>query len=374
MSVQNKLYVKTELFAPRVDGTDFATADWAFLGTVNQNMATTDEVEFKSVTYNNGVNTTKIQTGATSNYTLTLPIDDGTVGQVLSTDGAGILSWVASGNPFDQDLNTTDNVQFVNLTLTGDLTVSGTTTLINTTNTEIKDNIIILNNGEAGAGVGGGTGTSGFEIERGSVTPNVQLVFDETTDKWTLGSVGAIGTTRYIISELADATQTQGAIPGYDANGRLAEAEGLTAGEVNQLQNIDAVTITNTQWGYIGALDQGLTTTSNVTFNDVTVNGALTLTEPIAGSVSAVLTADPAPVAEYISIFDTSGGAIAATLPDNATAIGKTYIIYLQVAGNNLTVTRAGTDTIEGSLTCVLDVAPQHLRLTSAGDGTWIIT
>jgi hypothetical protein len=373
MSVHNKLYVKTELFAPRVDGSDFSTADWAFLGTIDQNMAAADEVEFKAVTLNNGSNTTKLQTGATTNYTLTLPVDDGGAGEVLSTNGSGVLSWASGGNPFDQSLNTTDSPQFVNLTLTGDLTVSGTTTLINTTNTEIKDNIIILNNGEAGAGVGGGTGTAGIEIERGSVTPNVQFVFDETTDKWTLGSTGAIGTTRFIISELADASQTQGAIPGFDANGRLAESEGLTAAEVNQLQNIDSVTITNTQWGYIGALDQGLTTTSNVTFNDLTVNGSLTLTSPIAGSVSAVLVADPNPVAEFINIFDTSGGVIAPTLPDNATNAGKTYVIYLKVAGNDLTVTRAGTDTIEGSTTCVLDVAPQHLSVTSVGDGTWLI-
>jgi len=30
-------------------------------------------------------------------YTLTLPVDDGTAGQVLSTDGAGLLSWVSGG-------------------------------------------------------------------------------------------------------------------------------------------------------------------------------------------------------------------------------------------------------------------------------------
>lgn len=373
MSVHNKLYVKSELFTPRVDGTDFTTADWAFLGTIDQNMAKADEVEFKSVTLNNGSNTTKLQTGATSNYVLTLPVDDGLTGELLSTNGSGVLSWVASGG-FDQSLNTTDSVQFVNMTLTGDLTVSGTTTLINTTNTEIKDNIIILNNGETGAGVGSGTGTSGIEIERGTVTPNVQLLFDETTDKWTVGSTGAIGTTRFIIAEIADASQTQGAIPGYDANGRLAESEGLTAAEVNQLQNIDAVTITNTQWGYLGSTDQALSTTDNVTFNNLTVNGSLTLSQPISKSVSAVLTADPNPVVDDINRFDTSAGAFAATLPDNATASGQCYTIVLKTAGNILTVTAAGSDTIEGNATCPLDVAGQHLTVCSCGDGTWLIT
>lgn len=306
MSVHNKLYVKTELFTNRVDGTDFTTADWAFLGTVDQNMATTD------------------------------------------------------------------NVQFNNLTLTGDLTVSGTTTLVNTTNTEIKDNIVLLNNAEAGAGVGGGSGTSGLEIDRGSLT-NQQLLFNETTDTWTSGTGTTLGTDKFTIAEFADATQTQGAIPGLDANGRFDEAEGLTVAEVNQLQNIDATTISQTQWGYVGAMNQGVATTDNVTFNDVTVNGDLSLTNPIADTVSAVLTADPAPVTDGVSIFDTSGGAFAATLPDNATKAGFCYTVYLKTAGNNLTITAAGADTIEGNATLVLDIAGQHAKLCSIGDGTWIL-
>lgn len=372
MSVHNKLYVKTELFANRIDGTDLTTADWAFLGTVDQNLASNDEVTFQSVTYDNASFTTKIQTGATSSYTLTLPVDDGTTGQALTTDGSGVLSWLnfAVGQP----VGTGDSVQFVDLTLTGNLTVSGTTTLIETTNTVIKDNIILLNNGEVSAGIGGGTGTAGVEIARGSLT-NVQILFDETTDKWTLGTTGAIGTTRYIVSEIADASQTQGAIPGYDASGRFAEAEGLTAGEVDQLQNIDSVTISNTQWGYVGGMDQDVTTTSNVTFNNLTVDGSFTLAEPIAADVSAVLTADPAPVVSSINIFSTAGGAFAATLPDATASLGKSFMFYLAVAsGNNLTITAAGSDTIDGTeTTLVLDVQYQRTTLTSVGT-VWVVT
>ena len=51
----------------------------------------------------------------------------------------------------------------------------------------------------------------------------------------------------------------------------------LTDGEVNQLKNINTVTITNTQWGYLGAFNQGLATTNNVTFNDLVVAGNLTV-------------------------------------------------------------------------------------------------
>ncbi len=34
----------------------------------------------------------------TADYTLTLPVDDGTSGQILSTDGSGVLSWLAAGS------------------------------------------------------------------------------------------------------------------------------------------------------------------------------------------------------------------------------------------------------------------------------------
>lgn len=376
MSVHHNLYVQNELFANLIDGTTLTTADWAFLGTVDQNMAKADTVEFAAVVYPNGGNSTTIQSGATSTYTLTLPINAGSLNQVLTTNGAGVLSW-STATTFDQSLNTSNNVQFVDLTLTGDLTVSGTTTLLETTNTEIKDNIILLNNGEAGAGVGGGTGTAGLEIERGSLT-NVQLLFDETTDKWTLGTSGAIGTTRFIVAEIADASQTQGAIPGYDAGGKLAEAEGLAAAEVTQLQNIGATTISATQWGYIGNLDQDLITTSNVTFNDLSITGDISLSAGagVAESVSAVLVADPAPVADGITLFDATAANRTATLPDNAALSGRTFTIVLvaKSGGNTLTINRAGTDTIEGGLTSmVLNQADQHIKFKSLGTGDWII-
>ena len=70
----------------------------------------------------------------------------------------------------------TDDVQ-----VNGDLTVSGTTTTIDTENVTIKDNVIVLNNGEPGAGVT--LGSAGLEIDRGSST-NANILFDETADAW----------------------------------------------------------------------------------------------------------------------------------------------------------------------------------------------
>lgn len=61
----------------------------------------------------------------------------------------------------------------------------------------------------------------------------------------------------------------------------------LTNDEVNQLKNIDTSTISTTQWGYVGDLNQSLTNTSDVTFNDITASNNVL----IAGNLTVLGTA-----------------------------------------------------------------------------------
>jgi hypothetical protein len=51
----------------------------------------------------------------------------------------------------------------------------------------------------------------------------------------------------------------------------------LTSAEITQLGNINAHTVSNTQWGYLGSMDQGLSTTSNVGFGSISGTGALAI-------------------------------------------------------------------------------------------------
>ena len=67
------------------------------------------------------------------------------------------------------------------LSVTGNLSVFGTSTNIDTTDLVIEDNVITLNKNEAGAGVS--TGVSGIEIERGTQA-NVNWQFNETGFTW----------------------------------------------------------------------------------------------------------------------------------------------------------------------------------------------
>ena len=84
---------------------------------------------------------------AAASYTLTLPNDDGSNGQYLQSNGSGVLSWATV------DLSTyatlaspalTGTATAVNLTLSGNLIVNGTTTTISSTTIEVTDKNIEL--------------------------------------------------------------------------------------------------------------------------------------------------------------------------------------------------------------------------------------
>jgi len=69
-----------------------------------------------------------------------------------------------------------------NVNITGNLVIAGTTTTVNSTDTNIADRVITLNKGESAAGVQGDT-FAGIEIDRGSVA-DVSLRWNDTTDTW----------------------------------------------------------------------------------------------------------------------------------------------------------------------------------------------
>jgi 6-phosphogluconolactonase (cycloisomerase 2 family) len=68
----------------------------------------------------------------------------------------------------------------------GDLTVTGTTTYVNTTTLNVGDNIITLNADETGTP----SQNAGIEIERGTST-NTALIWNETTDRWQFTNDGS---------------------------------------------------------------------------------------------------------------------------------------------------------------------------------------
>lgn len=83
----------------------------------------------------------------------------------------------------------TDYVNFIakNATFKGDLLVEGQSFVTEAETVEIKDNLLLLNKGEVGAGVT--KGIAGLEIDRGT-EPNYQIIFDESDRRFKAGEEG----------------------------------------------------------------------------------------------------------------------------------------------------------------------------------------
>ena len=87
------------------------------------------------------------------------------------------------------------------LILSGNLTVNGTQTIVNTETLTVDDNIIILNNNEAGTP----SEDSGIEIERGTST-NAYLHWKESSDAWVFNDGSSTYTMARTTADLSENT------------------------------------------------------------------------------------------------------------------------------------------------------------------------
>ena len=94
---------------------------------------------------------------------------------------------IKAGDGFNSGSGTnTISLDSLNVSVTGNLTVGGTSTTVNTTNTTIEDNILELNTGATA-----NTNSAGIIIERGSTGDNAAIIFKEDTDTFVLGTTTA---------------------------------------------------------------------------------------------------------------------------------------------------------------------------------------
>lgn len=221
---------------------------------------------------------TEVLTFAGTSNEVDVTINDGT-----NTVQIGLPSDVTIGN---------------NLTVTGNLTVAGTQTIVDSETVNISGSTINVNYG--GGAVEGGlqvTDATGGGLATGS------MVWDGSADYWKGGVLGSeIKLLREhgddVVSGSAQITLTGAVNTGFntsfvaedasrlyytdtrvktklDAEGVVSQSllNNLTDDEVGQLENIGTSTISATQWGYLGAMDQDVTTTSNVNFGNIDASG-----------------------------------------------------------------------------------------------------
>jgi hypothetical protein len=161
-----------------------------------------------------------------------------------------------------------NNTVFVetNLTVAGNLAINGTTTSVNTTNTNITDRVITLNKGEAGPGVTSPSPYSGIEVDRGTEA-NVQLRWNETLEYWEISDkdgnfaeiTTAAGGGGYLTAVVDDLSPELGA--NLDLNNK--DIEGI--GNINITGTIDATgNITGGNLQTAGSLVVGLGTANEL--------------------------------------------------------------------------------------------------------------
>jgi hypothetical protein len=140
---------------------------------IGQSVDTTSNVTFNSVTVTTNTTTTTLDAG-----------DINIATNVISSDVAGDIV-IDSGTDNIELLgntNVTGNFSVSNdAIIYGNLTVQGTTTSVESTNTEISDNTITLNKGETGTGIS--SGTSGIEVDRGTLDA-ASWKYSELTNSW----------------------------------------------------------------------------------------------------------------------------------------------------------------------------------------------
>ena len=197
------------------------------------------------------------------------------------------------------------------VSVSGNLTVAGTTTTVNTTNTVVADNIIELN-----SGISSSSNDAGIIIERGSTGDNAAIVWDESADKFTLGTTTATGA---------------------DKSGGIT----ITAGA------LEVGALTATTGTFSGALTcVGFTVEGNITAGSVTTNEIAANGSNAAVTVASSGTGDITLNAGGDIILDADNADI--KLEDGGTEFGRisriTSDLVIKSMGNNQDIILKGLD------------------------------
>jgi len=216
-------------------------------------------------------------TQTTGNYVSTIT---GTSGQIEVTGSGTEDAAVTLALP--------NNVVIPNdLSVNGDLNVYGSTTSIETTNTTISDNLIMLNTGATN-----NTSDSGILIERGSAGDNAIAAWDESEDGWVLGTTTAtdVSTGNLTITPgIVIAGTFKGNVEGNVAGNIVGDFEGDVQGDV--IAQDDAVLVDSTNKEFIGKADTADAWANTMT---LTLGGDLTGNVSFDGSTGVSLNAEVA--------------------------------------------------------------------------------
>jgi hypothetical protein len=312
--------------------------------------------------------------GEISGLSSTLTISDGSTTDTV-TVGVDTLTFAGTAN--EVETTVTDNQVSIglptnvdvagnlsaggNFTVTGNLTVNGTTTTLNTNTLTVDDALIGLQNG---LGSNPNTNDLGFIMERGTTGSNAAFIFDESEDKF------VVGTTTNTAADTGNITMDISGASASTLQLHTLEATNVTGTLQTAAQtNITSVgTLTSLA---VGAVNSTATVTANsfVTDNLTIVDNNITTT-----ATNANILLDPngtgiVEVVGNISATEFQGIATSAQYADLA-EIYASDVQYppgtVMTVGGDAEITKAGSDT--DYLAGVISTAPAYL-MNSAADG-----
>lgn len=246
-----------------------------------------------------------------------------------------------------------DNITVGNLTIGGNLTVSGTTTTVNTATLDVANNNITLNSDYSGNSP---TESAGITVNRGGGTqPNKTLLWDETNDRWSVGSetfvAGSfIGNVTGTVSSANTLTTARNfsltgdvtaASVSFDGSGNVALSSSLAANTVNTDELVN-----------------------NAVTNAKVADNAIDTAELAAGAVTTVKIADDAITSAKIA-DDAITSALIADDAITSALIADDAIVTASIADNAVT-----NDHLVGSIAqtkitnLVSDLAGKQATLT----------
>ena len=202
-----------------------------------------------NLTINSGADINLTCASGDINVPANIGLTFGDDGEKIEGDGTDLT--IASSNnttitsPGTLSLNTTGITTVAGaLTVTGDLTINGTTSTNNSINTTIDDNIIELNSGISSSG-----NDIGFIFERGSTGDNAAFIWDESTDKFTLGTTTATAGDKSggITVSAGTLTATCSAAQYSDVAERYHADESMSTGTIVALGGANEITKTATE-------------------------------------------------------------------------------------------------------------------------------
>jgi hypothetical protein len=235
-----------------------------------------------------------------------------------------------------------------------------------------------LNYGEPGAGVT--AGTSGIEIDRGSL-PNYYFIFDETTDTF---RIGELGDTQAVATREDYPIDTR--VPWWNDTEKRFDTTGDTYFTIDQ--DNDTVSATSGSTLQFQINSDGITLSAGASVNEIldstdtldetSTDDQLATAKLIYDELQAVVdqlvdvktaSSDTTATTGDVVLVDTAGGDVTVDLQEAVNA--QITVKKTTADGNDVIVTANGT--IDGAAQVILDTQNQSVTIVCDGTNWYVI-